>query len=77
MSERSARCSMQNGLTSVLLPNVQRSGFNNSIFGSGKYCVISPKKLSFAGEGEDPLGEAAGDEGGGGGGVEVEEDHPH
>ena len=66
---------MQNGLTSVLLPNV-RSGFNNSNFGSGKYCVIS-HIIYFAGEGEDPLGEAAGDEGGGGGGGEVEADHPH
>ena len=32
---------------------------------------------SFAGEGEDSLGEAAGDEGGEGGGGEVEADHPH
>ena len=39
--------------------------------------VLFSTKLSFAGEGEDPLGEAAGDEGGGRGGVEVKADHPH
>ena len=37
------KCTMRNGLTSVLLPNVRIKGFNNSNFGSRKYWVISHK----------------------------------
>ena len=72
------KCTMLNAKWVDLRPFAKcAQRFQQQQFWIQEILFYLPQNSSFAGEGEDPLGEAAGDEGGGRGGVEVKADHPH